>query len=193
MFSVHPSPKESLEICLLRMLTFNPLQKLSESNNSIEPKETQKKNLKNDFDTYSTSKNIEEVSKKLITSNEHWISFFESNKMSPFARNHFGEMSFKSFVNDTLTLIKKSDAPDVPENILLEFKTVFKEYYGVEKNLNIKFNVGEVINSPFKAINERESKKLASATKNIKEDKDIQNFLKKFNGTLKEDSIKPLK
>ena len=31
-FSVHPSPKECLEICLLRMLTFNPLQKLSENN-----------------------------------------------------------------------------------------------------------------------------------------------------------------
>ena len=27
-FPVHPSPKEALEICLLRMLTFNPLQKL---------------------------------------------------------------------------------------------------------------------------------------------------------------------
>ena len=113
--------------------------------------------------------------------------------MSPFARNHFGEMSFKSFVNDTLTLIKKSDAPDIPENILLELRTVFKEYYDIQKNLDIKFDVGEVINSPFKTINERESKKLSSATKNIKEDKDIQNFLKKFNGTLKEDSIKPLK
>lgn len=192
-FSVHPSPKESLEICLLRMLTFNPLQKLSESNNSIESKEIQKKNLKNDIDTYSPSENIEEVSKKLIASNEHWISFFESSKMSPFARNHFGEMSFKSFVNDTLTLTKKSDAPDVPENILLELRTVFKEYYGVEKNLDIKFDVGEVLKSPFKTINERESKKLSSAMKNIKEDKDIQNFLKKFNGTLKEDSIKPIK
>ena len=29
--------------------------------------------------------------------------------------------------------------------------------------------------------------------KNIKEDKEIQKFLKKFNGTLKEDSIKPVK
>ena len=29
-FSVHPNPKEALELCLLRMLTFNPLQKLSE-------------------------------------------------------------------------------------------------------------------------------------------------------------------
>ena len=31
-FSVHPNPKEALELCLLRMLTFNPLQKLSENN-----------------------------------------------------------------------------------------------------------------------------------------------------------------
>ena len=29
-FSVHPNSKEALELCLLRMLTFNPLQKLTE-------------------------------------------------------------------------------------------------------------------------------------------------------------------
>ena len=45
-FSVHPSPKECLEICLLRMLTFNPLQKLSENNQNSNPGNAEKKNLK---------------------------------------------------------------------------------------------------------------------------------------------------
>ena len=42
-FNVHPDPREALEICLLRMLTFNPLQKLSESD---APGSDEKKNLK---------------------------------------------------------------------------------------------------------------------------------------------------
>ena len=45
-FSVHPSPKECLEICLLRMLTFNPLQKLSENNQNIKSGNSEKKSLK---------------------------------------------------------------------------------------------------------------------------------------------------
>ena len=45
-FSVHPSPKECLEICLLRMLTFNPLQKLSENNQNSNPGNAEKKSLK---------------------------------------------------------------------------------------------------------------------------------------------------
>ena len=42
-FSAHPSPKEALEICLLRMLTFNPLQKLSSSNESKNDDNPEKK------------------------------------------------------------------------------------------------------------------------------------------------------
>ena len=46
-FSVHPNPKEALEICLLRMLTFNPLQKLNEGNNQKKEDIPEKKILKN--------------------------------------------------------------------------------------------------------------------------------------------------
>ena len=42
-FSVHPNPKEALEICLLRMLTFNPLQKLSEGISSNKDDSAEKK------------------------------------------------------------------------------------------------------------------------------------------------------
>ena len=45
-FSAHPSPKECLEICLLRMLTFNPLQKLSENNQDTNTGNSEKKSLK---------------------------------------------------------------------------------------------------------------------------------------------------
>ena len=32
-FNVHPNPKEALEICILRMLAFNPLHKLDDKPN----------------------------------------------------------------------------------------------------------------------------------------------------------------
>ena len=62
-FNVHPDPKEALEICLLRMLTFNPLQKLSESN---VPSSDEKKNLKiNNLDANKKNETGYEVALKL--------------------------------------------------------------------------------------------------------------------------------
>jgi DNA polymerase-3 subunit gamma/tau len=44
-FSVHPNGKEALEICLLRMLAFNPLHKIDDSQSKAESEE--KKKFKN--------------------------------------------------------------------------------------------------------------------------------------------------
>ena len=41
--------------------------------------------------------------------------------MSPFARNYFGNMSFKDFDDATMTLIVNSESSEIPENILSEF------------------------------------------------------------------------
>ena len=43
-FNVHPNAKEAIEICLLRMLAFNPLLKIDDNESPSEP---EKKNLKN--------------------------------------------------------------------------------------------------------------------------------------------------
>ena len=43
-FNAHPSPKEALEVCILRMLAFNPIHKIDNNNNS---NETEKKKFKN--------------------------------------------------------------------------------------------------------------------------------------------------
>ena len=101
-FDVHPSPKESLEICLLRMLTFNPLQKLTESSVKSESDITQKKNL-------NTEKKEETDVKKEnsfhLEDNNDWIRFFHSIELSPFARNYYGNMSL-------ICLLYTSDAAD---------------------------------------------------------------------------------
>ena len=111
--------------------------------------------------------------------------------MSPFARNYFGNMSFKDFDDGAMTLIVNSESSEIPENILSEFKTILKELFS--KEVEVNFEVGTVIDSPL-AVNDAEnSKKYNEAKSSIKDDKDIKNFVNKFNGKIKEDTIKPIK
>ena len=189
-FNIHPNPKEALEICLLRMLTFNPLHKLSESSSdkSIE----EKKNLKKDNSKEKKpNKTKSDRSDCLIASNEDWVNFFNTAKMSPFARNYFGNMSFKNFDNGVMTLIVNSEFSEMPENILSEFKAILKELF--LKDVEVSFEVGTVIDSPLAVKDVENTKKYNQAQSSIKGDKDIQNFVNKFNGKIKEDTIKPIK
>ena len=55
-FNVHPNPKECLEICILRMLTFNPL--IANNSNS------EKKNL-NKNDKTQIPKNVQPIKKSI--------------------------------------------------------------------------------------------------------------------------------
>ena len=189
-FNVHPNPKEALEICLLRMLTFNPLHKLSE-NSSNEPIK-EKKNLKtNNLKEKKPDKTKLHSSDKPIASNEDWINFFNTKKMSPFARNYFGNMSFKDFDDGTMTLIVNSESSEIPENIHSEFKAILKESF--LKEVEVNFEVGTVIDSPLAVQDAENTKKYNEAKSSIEDDKDIQSFMNKFNGKIKEDTIKPIK
>jgi DNA polymerase III subunits gamma and tau domain III. len=189
-FNIHPNPKEALEICLLRMLTFNPLHKLAESSSDkpIEEKKNLKKDNSKEKKLIKTKSN---QSDRLIASNEDWVNFFNTTKMSPFARNYFGNTSFKDFNNGVMTLIVNSESAEIPENILLEFKTILKESFS--KEVEVNFEVGTVIDSPLEVKDVENTKKYNEAQSSIKGDKDIQNFINKFNGKIKEDTIKPIK
>ena len=99
-FSVHPNPKEALEICLLRMLTFNPLQKLSNKDEAKKVETSEKKNsikhkLEPSKDNGKSKESITDKSNDGIIKNDNdWVTFFNNSKMSPFARNYFGNMAF---------------------------------------------------------------------------------------------------
>ena len=189
-FSAHPSPKEALEICLLRMLTFNPLQKLSSSNESKNDDIPEKKSLKKVDVKTDTSKN--DIKKdEIINSNDDWITLFDSLSVSPFARNYFGGMSFHSYSGFTLTLIANEDMGEVPENIMTEFKSSLKDKFS--NKIDVKIQTGNTSNSPIATSNRRNKKHQNDAENNIKSDKDIQSFINKFNGKIKSDTIKPIK
>ena len=193
-FSVHPSPKECLEICLLRMLTFNPLQKLSENNQDSTPSNSEKKNLKKvdeKIKKVNSPSSEESSKKKFLNNNEDWVKLFNSLKLSPFARNYFGNMSL--FLHNNEDMIFKADLNlgEVPENIMSEFKTAVECIFS--NKINIKIEKGDVINSPIQLNESKIEKEENLAKDQISNDKEIQDFVKKFNGKIKPETIKPSK
>ena len=193
-FNAHPSPKEALEICILRMLAFNPLQKFSnneEINNEGTPEKKSLKKISSDKHNINISKKIELSQDTLFKNNDDWINFFNKLNISPFARNYFGNMSFNSYENFSLSLFAKNELSNVPENIMLEFQTEIDNLLAQKIEINIR--IGEVVNSPLQINEEREKIKQDFSKKDINNNKDIQQFINKFNGKLKPDTIKPIK
>ena len=211
-FNVHPNPKEALEICILRMLAFNPLHKLDE-----QPKNqnTEKKNLKTE-QIKATSKekssikvesqiksditNIEkepikneDVAKSInisIKNNDQWIQFFDSLEISPFARNYFGYLEFESFDDLSLVLISSNADNKIPENVHKEFKLACEDYF--KKTISIEIKNGNPSKSPIHQKEKQETDRQLKAEKEILSDPSIQKFLDKYDGNIKDGSIKPI-
>jgi DNA polymerase-3 subunit gamma/tau len=129
-FSVHPHAKEALEICLLRMLAFNPLHKIDE--NSPSQSSTEKKNLKVEISSIQKLGKVKpesliaekikiqnvqnkescidpKLTSSVFDSPDKWIEFFNGLDLSPFARNYFGSLSFKDYSNNLLVLNTEDD------------------------------------------------------------------------------------
>ena len=111
--------------------------------------------------------------------------------MSPFARNYFGNMSFKSYKDNKLTLIKDDQTGEIPENIILEFKSVIKNSFKIE--VELLFEVGNASKSPLSLKDIEDQKDLDNAQKSLHEDQDIKEFIEKYNGRIKTETVKPIK
>ena len=195
-FNAHPSPKEALEVCILRMLAFNPIHKI-DSKTSINEKE--KKNLKNPrkIEPINTEENSElnktvsndNNGKPSLNNNSDWIGLFDLLSLSAFARNYFGNLSFLSFEDSLLTLVG-SDKKSIPENVFKEFQSVLNEYFG--SNIKIEIKLGNNNDSPLSHIKKVESERQLKAEKDVLSDSSIQKFLDKHNGNIKDGSIKPV-
>ena len=111
--------------------------------------------------------------------------------MSPFARNYFGNMSLNSFGDNSLILCSSSEMNEVPENIISEFKSILQNKFS--ESISIKIEVGDVLNSPIEEEQNNKKNEKRVAETDINKDKEIQNFINKFNGKIKTDTIKPIK
>ena len=214
-FHVHPSAKESLEICLLRMLAFNPLHKIDQSPTRAPVEE--KKNLKTESLSKSSKSELQPevkvveaihesktpvilkeintkappvINGKIINSSESWVSFFDSLDISVFARSYFGYLSYASYENNTLILVGLDEENKIPDNIFSEFKSACMSILG--DDLDIKVEHGHADSSPLGIKDIEAANKQTIAEENITQDASIQNFLKKFDGSIKDGSIKPI-
>jgi len=191
-FSVHPNPKEALEICLLRMLTFNPLQKLTDNQEANKEINSEKKNLKkSNIKPSEKTINENQHNNLSLTSNEEWVVFFNSLEISPFARNYFGNMSFNSFKDNNLILNIDAEIGEIPENIFIEFKSTIRD--AISEEIKISTTINDVINSPLAIKAHEEIKEQDEANLSINKNNDIQDFIKKFDGKIKSNTIKPRK
>ena len=126
-FHVHPHPKQALELCILRMLAFQPISegaapKIEKKNPELAAKPTTpKENLAEVTEIQTTEPKevppVVEASVKLDAEESSmpseldmhsWNSIFNSLNLSMFVSQVFSEFEFVSFADNTLTL-KKSD------------------------------------------------------------------------------------
>ena len=211
-FNVHPNPKEAVEICILRMLAFNPLHKIHDQSKNHN---TEKKNLKtkqvtitpreesfNKIESKSKSETIKKDKESIeneddakfinlsIESNDQWIQFFNSLELSSFARNYFGYLEFESFHDFSLVLIGENEDNKIPENVYKEFKSVCEGYF--KKTISIEIKHGNASQSPIEKKEKQETDRQLRAEKAVLSDPAIQKFLDKHDGNIKDGSIKPI-
>ena len=208
MFHVHPNPKEALEICLLRMIAFNPLKQnmtdflhSSESekkNKIIEKAQIPKSKVKNVkeikvADAESSIKQPAEEDNEVfasLKSYDEWNKAYHLMDLSPFSEALFGNLEFVSHEQSLITLRGDIDKSSIPQSVLEEFQNECSSF--LKLKITIKFEQGSAINSPANISTEINSKKQSSAKSSIANDLGIQDIIKKFNGKIQDGSIKPL-
>ena len=208
-FHVHPHPKQALELCILRMLAFQPLSEsavpkiekknpklVSESKSSKTNVVKTKKPPKEEPKPRDAT-NIGSVPKELSGKNasvladldlHSWNSIFNSLNLSMFVSQVFSEFEFVGFTDNTLTLKKSDDLINPTEGLKTEFLEAIAVQLGQRISLVIKS--GEVIASPatFKKeiaqtqLNDRKDALLKNAV--------VKDIVETFGGKIIDESIK---
>ena len=211
-FHVHPHPKQALELCILRMLAFQPLSEratpkiekknsklaakpIAPSPNQAQAEEPPREKLKpeapsiEDVIEEPVEESVEESSN--IPSEldmQSWNSIFNSLNLSMFVSQVFSEFEFVSFADSTLTLKKSDELINPTEGLKTEFLEAISSQLG--QKISLVIESGEVIASPA-AI------KVETAQKQLNDDKDallenaaVKDILDSFGGKIIDESIK---
>jgi DNA polymerase-3 subunit gamma/tau len=204
-FSIHPNPKEALEICILRMLAFNPLasihdktkssnETVSEKKNLIQPvsssKETVSVEIKNNIAEPVLKKSPAQIQPLKILSNHDWIVFFRELEMSVFVKNYYGNFTFLKMEGSEIYLGGDLKRNDIPLNVKKEFEDICTEAF--KTKIIIKLEQSITTDGPLQQEEKENKVKQENAEDNIKNNESIKNFMTKFDATIKEKSIKPI-
>jgi DNA polymerase III subunit gamma/tau len=208
-FHVHPHPKQALELCILRMLAFQPLSegaapKIEKKNSklaakSVAPSPRQvkaKEPAREEPKPVAASKGEDIIEESIEESSnmpseldmQSWNSIFNSLNLSMFVSQVFSEFEFVSFTDSTLTLKKSDELINPTEGLKTEFLEAISSQLG--QKISLVIESGEVIASPA-AI------EVKTAQKQLNDDKDallenaaVKNILDSFGGKIIDESIK---
>jgi DNA polymerase-3 subunit gamma/tau len=199
---VHPHPKQALELCILRMLAFQPIgdiasPKVEKKNLKISsaPKvETKKMEMEEPVPEIVSSKI---VSKKLAAAESEtitstldlrgWNTMFDSLELSMFVRQVFAEFEFINFKDKTLVLKKSDDLINPTEGLKTEFLEAIDERLGYKISLIIES--GDVIASPAVEQEQKAQDQLDQDKSLLLENPVLKDIVDSFDGKIIDESI----
>ena len=208
-FHVHPHPKQALELCILRMLAFQPISdgaaSVIEKKNpeltakpiipvSKEQEFEQPARMEPKLETKSKLEDITKVASKenidmsLNLNMQSWSSIFNSLDLSMFVSQVFSEFEFVSFADGILTLKKSDELINPTEGLKTEFIEAISTQ--LDQKISLVIESGEVIASPAAMKAENSLKKLNKKKDTLLENAVIKDILDSFNGKIIDESIK---
>ena len=207
-FHVHPHPKQALELCILRMLAFQPLSdgvspKIEKKNsklavessplkqNKVEPVKVPKESKTEDAlveEKVLEESDTHESNMPSDLDMQSWNSIFNSLNLSMFVSQVFSEFEFVSFADNTLTLKKSDELINPTEGLKTEFLEAISTQLGQKISLIIES--GEVVASPAAIEIERAQTQLNQDKDALLENEVVKDILDSFGGKIIDDSIK---
>jgi DNA polymerase-3 subunit gamma/tau len=208
-FHVHPHPKQALELCILRMLAFQPISDgaasvIEKKNPELAAKPITPASKEQEFEQparmepkLETKLKVEDITKVAsqenidISSNldmQSWSSIFNSLDLSMFVSQVFSEFEFVSLADGILTLKKSDELINPTEGLKTEFIEAISTQLG--QKISLVIESGEVIASPAAMKAENSLKKLNEKKDTLLENAAIKDILDSFNGKIIDESIK---
>ena len=209
-FHVHPHPKQALELCILRMLAFQPISEgaapqIEKKNSKLitaQPIASKKNVVGADEITRPNSKSEEtsgiHESEEVIAAEElntpseldmqSWNSIFDSLNLSMFVSQVFSEFEFVSFDDCVLTLKKSDELINPTEGLKTEFLEAISIQLG--QRISLIIESGEVIESPASIEIERAQNQLNQDKDALLENAAVKDIIDSFGGKIIDESIK---
>ena len=208
-FHVHPHPKQALELCILRMLAFQPLSegvapKIEKKNpelaskikapkeNFIKAEEPLKESPKPKETSINKEVPEEQDFKNSFTladlDRQSWNSIFDSLNLSMFVSQVFSEFEFVGFSENTLTLKKSDDLINPTEGLKTEFLEAIAVQLG--QKISLVIESGEVIASPAVLKEEIAQNQLNKNKDALLKNQAVKDILDLFDGKIIDESIK---
>jgi DNA polymerase-3 subunit gamma/tau len=209
-FHVHPHPKQALELCILRMLAFQPTSEgaapkiekknskslakepIDQKNNMVEADEVPKPESKSeeisDIEEPQENSAAKESSIPSELDMQSWNSIFNSLNLSMFVSQVFSEFEFVNFADSVLTLKKSDELINPTEGLKTEFLEAISTQ--LDQKISLIIESGEVIASPAAVEVERAQSQLNQDKDALLENAAVKDILDSFGGKIIDESIK---